>query len=156
MSEEQNQELTPEDIELLKKLGLINEEDKLDNTGFPEPPSKEGIVKFFRDILKLEDNESINRSGNLREEELGGLPLNVRTYNNLARYAEAEGMTEVADYLKKKSQITINTSLSRKAKLLELFVTQKKVSRTMGSPKRQVKQGLFGNKVITEEGVEET
>lgn len=155
MNEEtkENEEITPEEIRYLKEV-LGSE---LTDTGYPEPPSKDGLVKFFRDVLNLkkEENEQISRTGNLKEEEIGMLPLTARTYNNIATYAEQEGMEEVAQYLQSKSQITINTSLSRKAKFLELFVTQKKISRSMGAPKREIKKGMFGE-TVTEEGVDET
>jgi len=48
----------------------------------------------------------------------------------------------------------VGTSLSRKAALLNFAVTQKRVSRSLGSPSREVKTGMFGTtEKIT--GVEE-
>jgi hypothetical protein len=145
-------DITPEELALVQKMfgGETGE------TGFPEPPTKEGMVKFFRDILNLVDeHEKINRTGNLKEEELGMLPISARAYNDIATYADTEKLTAVASYLRGKSNIVMSTSLSRKAKFLELFVTQRKVSRTLGAPKREVHKKMFGGETIKEEGVED-
>lgn len=137
-------QLTDEDLAELQSMGLNM--GGL-NTGFPEAPSKESVVKFFRDVLNLKEEEydKISRTGNLAKEEIGRLPLHVRAYLNIANYASSEALDRVAMYMRSKSNIMLNTSLSLKAAFLTLFVTQKKVSRNLGMPSREVKTGLFSS-----------
>lgn len=115
--------------------------------GYPSPPSKESLLKFFKDLLGLGDKDfdSISRTGNLTVGELGYLGLPVRNYLSLARYSVSEGLGKVSDYFNVKSNIVVGSSLSRKAALLNFIVTQKRVSRSLGSPTREVKSGLFGS-----------
>ena len=153
VKEESDDDLTDDELQLLQRLmGTPAGEE----TGFPEAPKKDDVVKFFRDILNLKGNQydQISRTGNLKEEELGSLPLHTRAYLNIANYCDSEGIDTVASYLRDKSNIIINTSLSRKGEFLKLLVTQKKISKTFGSPKRQIKKSLFGSDTIIEEGGE--
>ncbi len=114
--------------------------------GFPEPPSKESLLKFFQKLISLgkADYDAISKTGNLSVGEIGFLSLPIRNYLSLASYVEFEGWDRVAEYLRLKSNIVSGTSLSKKAALLNFAVTQKRVSRSLGSPTREVKSGLFG------------
>lgn len=114
--------------------------------GFPEAPSKDGLMRFFRDILSLKDEEyqKISRVGNVSVNELGYLSLPVRNYLSLASYCDSEGLGVVASYLRGKSNIILGTSLSKKAAFLNFAVTQKRVSRNLGSSVVETKKTLFG------------
>lgn len=114
-------------------------------SGFPEPPARESLINFFKEIIGFgdEDFDKLSRTGNLSVGELGYLGLPVRNYLSLSRYAESEGLLKVSAYLNVKSNIMVGTSLSRKAALLNFAVTQKRVSKSLGSPSREVKTGLF-------------
>lgn len=124
--------------------------------GYPEPPSKESLMKFFDKIIGFvnKDYDKVSKTGNLSVGEIGYLSLPIRNYLSLASYVESEGLKTVASYLRGKSVIVGGTSLSKKAALLNFAVTQKRVSRSLGSPTREVKSGLFG-KTEKVSGVEE-
>lgn len=158
--------LTDEEVKKLKEeFGVSEEEIKSEidslksnsGTGWsPEPPAKDDLLRFLRDILGLKDKEAdkISRVGNLKDDELGRLPLTVRTYLNIARYAEAEHLTEVSEYLRGKANIWANTSLSRKGFFVRLPFTSTRISKDLGKPITTEKKGLFSSQTI-KEGVEE-
>jgi hypothetical protein len=120
------------------------------NYGYPTPPTKDSIFKFFRDILGLEDS---SKAGNLESNEMGQLKLTVRHYQDLANFAKYRNLDIVNAYLKGKSEIILSTSLSRKGFLPQLFVTQIKKEQKMRKAEAQVKQGFFSPKpkVVEEE-----
>lgn len=115
--------------------------------GYPDPPSKESLMKFFKDIIGFgkSDFDKISKTGNLSQGEIGFLSLPTRNYLSLARYVESEGWDKVAVYLRGKANIVSGTSLSKRGFLINMAVTQKRVSRSLGSPTREVKKGLFGS-----------
>lgn len=133
--------------EELKKLE--EELKKLDPYGSPEPEKKEGVFRFFREILHLPDT---TRIGNLSNVELGKTRLAVRHYLELGTYAEAEGLDKVADYLKAKAGIVTSTSMSRKGFWAKLFVTNIKKEQKV-VPKED-KKGWFSKKTPNEEAEE--
>lgn len=114
--------------------------------GYPEATPKESLLKLFKELLGFgkDDYDAISKTGNLSQGEIGFLSLPIRNYLSLANYVEVEGWGMVAEYLRLKSNIVSGTSLSKKAALLNFMVTQKRISRTLGSPTREVKSGLFG------------
>ena len=122
--------------EQLDTLGT-EEEDK----DYPKAPDKDNVFKFFRYILDLKDSSKV---GNLTDEELGRMKLSVRGYQDIANYAEAEKLHRVNTYMMKKGEIVLATSLSRKALLAQLFVTQIKKEQKIGKP--EIKRGLFSSK----------
>ncbi len=124
--------------------------------GYPEPPSKESLMKFFNKIIDYgkKDFDKVSKTGNLTVGEIGFLSLPIRNYLSLANYVESEGLSMVASYLRDKSVIVGGTSLSKKAALLNFAVTQKRVSRSLGSPTREVKSGFF-SKTEKVSGIEE-
>lgn len=126
-----------------------------DSGGYPEPPKRYNLLDFFKEVHNSEDNHhQISKTGFLKEEELGRAVTPVRTYFSVANYADSEDLSLVAGYLRGKGINIVNTSLSRKGFFLNLSVTQKKESRTMGAPVRRVKEGMFG-RTETTEGVDE-
>ena len=106
--------------------------------GYPKPPSKESIFKFFRHILDLEDSSKV---GNLDKAELGMPNIPVRAWQEIANYAEAENLDIVTAYLRSKGEVTLSTSMAKKGFLAQLFVTQIKKEQKLHKPKE--KKGLF-------------
>lgn len=110
--------------------------------GSPSKKEEDSLFKFFREILDKQDS---TRIGNLREKELGLVKMGVRDYQELACYAEAEGLDLVSSYLMDLSHIITSTSMSKKGFWSSLFVTRiKKEQKTKETEK---KGGLFSRKV---------
>ena len=109
--------------------------------GYPKPTSKESQFKFFKEIIDREDSSKV---ANLDTAELGNMKLSVRSNLDIANYLESEKLNDVADYFKKKAEITLATSDSKKGFLAQLFVTQIKKDQKMMTP--EVKRGFFGKK----------
>lgn len=109
--------------------------------GYPTPPSKENLFKFFNGIIDKVDSRKVS---NLKESELGVPKLTVRGYLEIADYMKSEGMIKVADYLRNKAEIINSTSSSRKGFLAQLFVTQ--IKRDHKIKGTEEKKGWFANK----------
>jgi len=107
--------------------------------GYPIAPTKDSIYKFFRDILGMQDSSKV---GNLSKEELGQLKLAVRNYIDIGKYAETEGLDDVADYLKNKAYTILDTSLSKEGFLSQLFVTQ--IKQEKKAKPEIIKKSWFG------------
>ena len=105
--------------------------------GSPKELSKDSLFKFFSTILSMEDT---TRIGNLTNPEVGITKLGVRDYQELAAYAEAEGLDVVKDYLMNKSKIITSTSMSRKGFWPQLFVTQIKKEQKLKEPTKEKKK----------------
>lgn len=146
---------TFENLTPLEQQEMLRLADQISDAGYPEQQRKDDIIRFFRDILKEEDYEKIIKVGNLEKEEIGWAKLPVRNLFNIANYAEKEGLTEVSTFLKQKAGVISGSSLSKKAEFIRLLVTQKRETRTLGTPKRVETRGMFGKKTIVEEGMEE-
>lgn len=90
---------------------------------FPTPLEKTGIYHFFNKVLELTDSSKI---GNLDSEELN----TVRNLQRAALYAEEMGLDLVKDYLQKRGETIIATSLSKNMALIKAIITTKKESKT--------------------------
>lgn len=119
---------------------------------YPTQKKHEDVLKILKEVINFTDDDyiQISKTGNLREHELGDMPLNVRVYLNIAGYAGAENLDLVSHYLRSKSNIINISSLSLKGMLLNLIVTDKRITRNMGSVVREKKTGLFGSTERTE------
>jgi|TARA_Y100000310_G_scaffold342241_1_gene444503 hypothetical protein len=115
--------------------------------GSPEPPLKDNVYKFFREILEKEDS---TRIGNLKTTELGQLPLGVRSYLEIGGFCDKVGLEKVAAYLKEKAMIVTSTSMSKDGFLAQLFVTQIKKEQKVDKPLEGKKPWFGGRK---QEGV---
>lgn len=124
------------------------------SVAFPDSPSKDSLLKVFRDILSFKDDDfdKISRAGNLKDFELGGIRLSVRDYLGIASFAESERLGSVAGFLRGRSNIIFNTSLSRAAKLLNVLVTQRRLSGVLEPKRFETKSGLFGSKTVESGG----
>ncbi len=110
--------------------------------GAPEAQKKEGIFKFFREILHIKDS---TRVGNLKDSELGTTKLGVRHYQEVALYAEAEKLDVVSKYLRAKANIITSTSMSRKGFFVQSIITNIKKEGKIKEP-REEKKAWFGSK----------
>lgn len=152
-------EFTAEELEQIRnnpeiRSLFVNEQD--DPYGYPDPPNRDSLLKLFRDILSLKtEHDQISKIGFLKDGEIGYLGLPVRNYLALGYFCDSEGWDDVATYLRGKSNIMVTTSLSRKAKFLELAVTQKRVSQNIVPRTTEVKKGLFGSTEVVSGGNEE-
>jgi len=117
-----------------------------DGYGYPEAPVKDSVFRFFRELLARKDSSKV---ANLTREELGKLRLTVRAYQDIANYADAEGLDQVATYLKSKGEIMLSTSLGYKGFLPQLFVTQIKKDQKI-EPKVE-KKGWFSKDNTSEQ-----
>ena len=117
MENEELAQLTDE--ELAEKMG-VNLED-VGSYGSPEPEKKDGIFKFFRDVLKFPESW---RVGNLKDQEIGQSKLSIRSYLELSQYAEKEGLNDIASYFTDRANIVAATTMGRKGFFLQTAVTQ--------------------------------
>lgn len=122
-------------------------EESSSDYGSPTQEKKDTILKFFREILYLKDNTKV---GNLSQTEIGTTRVPLRSYQQIALYAEAEGLDKVATYLRGKGDIIPATSMSLKGFLAQLFVTQIKKEQKLKEPEKQ-KKGWFFKKKEEEE-----
>jgi hypothetical protein len=153
--ENNSDNLTEEELRMIQSdpqlQAMINADSGM---SAPSAPDRESTLKLLNEV-RNESREQINkisRTGNLEQSELGTLPIDVRHYLNIANYAESEwGPGNLAtEYLNRKAEIILSTSLSKKGFFLNLAVTQRKINKTMGSPVREEKTGLFSQTVRVE------
>lgn len=108
---------------------------------FPQFNPKDNIFKFFKHILGLKDKVSV---GNFENEELGKMRLSVRSNLELATYAYAEHLPEVAKYFNAKAQILAASSMGRKGFFLQTSVTQIRKDQKIQTAQSQPKKSFWG------------
>lgn len=124
-----------------------------DKYGYPDPPVKDSIFRFFRQIILMKDSR---KTGNVTKQELGNLRLTIRSYANIANFCKLQGLGVIEEWSRRKAEVTLATSLSKDGFLPKLFVTQIKAEKKV-SGDRVFKKSLFGGtKEITpkEEGAD--
>lgn len=127
-----------EDLEI-EQLEQLAESLGSSDYGSPKQKNKDSTLKFFRELILSKDSRKF---ANLQKDEIGRVALSVRSYLDIARYAEAEGLEEVSDYLKASAEDILATSLSFKGFLAKLFVTEiKKEQKVKEEPKKKI--GIF-------------
>jgi hypothetical protein len=147
-----NQDLDVTEAEIKQ---LEEELSKIEGSGIsgmssPTPEKKDSTLVLFRELIKA-DNSS--KFGNLDMTELGKPSVAVRDQLDIANYLDAEGLTTIGNYFRKKAEITFATSLSKKGKLIDNIVTQiKKEQKSSASP--EVKKGMFAKWGQHKEGSE--
>jgi len=108
-------------------------------------------------IFRLHDSwETIKRhirAGNLIDwnTELDIIFLELTTDQEIALYAEAEGLDKVGRYLRNKGDIIPATSMSRKGFFIEAIITQIKKEKKIGEPKDKKGGWWFAKKKTGEE-----
>jgi len=148
---------TPEELEELRSNPELRALFDADSGDYPDTSNRDSLLKLFRDVLSFKDKvdyEKINKTGNLKDFEIGSLPIGTRGYLSIAKYAASEGLVGVAGYLRSQANIISFTSLSRAAALLKLVVTQRKFSGVISPKTTQVKKGFFGERTIESGGEE--
>ena len=134
-----------DDMEADEELQKLNEEiAKLSSAEggvlSPEPPIKDSILKFFREIINSKDSTKVS---NLDKFEL---PY-VRGLKHIANYADIRGLDKVRDYLNYDAEIYLSTAMSKLGFMAQLFVTQiKKEQKTQITPQVKKAWGGFGKK----------
>jgi hypothetical protein len=100
----------------------------------PSEVEKDSLYSLFWKVINKTDSSKI---GNLDKQELGMLDMSVRDLQRIAKICQIVGYKKVESWLKDQAEIILATSVSKKALLLELFVTAKKYSskeKRMGVP----------------------
>ncbi len=140
MTEQQNniQKLEALDKELDEMIGKGDID--LSAYGSPDPEKKDNMYKFFRELLHLDKPWKV---GNLKEEEVGKSRMSVKSYLELAAYAEAEGLSEVSKFFTGNADIIASVSMGRKGFMAQNFVTTIKKEKKMTDTEPK-KKGLFG------------
>lgn len=132
-----NEELSTEELEQLQHL-----------IGTATIPEEKANVHAF--LTKVVTETDTSKVANLIDEELGSPKFPVRALQEMALFCyEIADMEYFGDYFKKEAEITLATSLSRDAKLIELAVTS---NRQIGEiPRKKMKQnkGWFKKKGAT-------
>jgi len=126
----------------LESVGLETEESS--DYGSPSSPKKDSTLKFFRELIHQDES---TKFGNLKDKELGLVTLTPRDLFEIAQYADAERLDELAQYFRDRAEMIFATSLSKDGFLAQLFVTQIKKEKKEGS-RKETKKGLFGNKEV--------
>lgn len=110
-----------------------------------------GVHSFLTSVVRTDDTTKL---GNLKEEEIGTPRISLRGLKELKLFSkEIAEENEWADYFDKLAEIQTSTSLSEKALLSRLAVTQKKELADM-SPTPTTKKknsGWFKSKKNTQE-----
>lgn len=110
-----------------------------------------GVHSFLTSVVRTDDTTKL---GNLKEEEIGTPRISLRGLKELKLFSkEIAEEDEWADYFGKLAEIQTSTSLSEKALLSRLAVTQKKELADM-SPTPTTKKknsGWFKSKKNTQE-----
>jgi len=100
-----------------------------------------GVHSFLTSVVRTDDTTKL---GNLKEEEIGTPRISLRGLKELQLFSkEIAEENEWADYFGKLAEIQTSTSLSEKALLSRLAVTQKKELADM-SPQQTAKKKNSG------------
>lgn len=146
--------MTDDEREVEEYIKELGEKYASQQGNFPEPPNKDTLLVFMRDVVKEAEPIKLSKTANFREEEVGKPKAPVLTYLNIAAYAESEGYDIVANYLRNKVGLISSISLGRKAKLIETLFTVRRETKNLGTPKITTKKGLFSGETTTKEGME--
>lgn len=126
-------------IQQAEDLGLLD----AGGYGSPEPEKKDGIFRFFRDVLKFPESWKV---GNLKDVEIGQSKLSIRSLLELGQYAEKEGLNEVADYFVERANIVGSTTMGRKGFFLQTSITNIKKEQKIREPMPEKKRWIGGKK----------
>jgi len=104
----------------------------------PSPKNKDSTLMLFRELILSPDSRKF---GNLNNEDL----KYVRHLLHVANFFESQKLQAYADYLNRKAENILSTSMSHKGWFGNLIVTQiKKETKVSGTPIQ--KQGWFSKK----------
>lgn len=100
----------------------------------PTEQERDSLYSLFWKIIEKKDSSKV---GNLEKHELGLLDMSVRDCQAIALLCDSVNYTETAKWLRRKAEITLATSSSKRGWLPELFVSAKRFSskeKRMGVP----------------------
>jgi len=122
-----------------------DEYDEEEYANVPDQKKKDDLFSLFHKVWRAPDSSKV---GNLSSQELGMLPMSVRDNQYLALLGETFGHKDLAKFFKRRSEIILSTSASKKGWFTELFVSQKKFtskssSQTMNLPEKKSKWNLY-------------
>lgn len=107
---------------------------------------KKNTHTFLHNVATAKDTTKL---GYLNEEEIGDPSHPIRTYKNLALIADKiMDNSYFKDFFEGQSEIVTSTSLSRKGKLIELAISQRRQLEDITKPQTSSrdKKGLFSRK----------
>lgn len=117
-----------EDLEIDQEFNAEDQKDLQDEIYGDQAPAykeKDDLWSLFWKVISRTDSSKV---ANLNKQELGMLNISVRDCIKIARIGETLGHPGFAKFFMQQSEITLSTSCSRDAHLLNLFVSQKKFS----------------------------
>lgn len=117
---------------------------------YPETPQKDTQLQFMRDVVEEEDSLKQAKTGNLEPDEAGKTNISVLDYHKIARYADSEGLDNVAEFLRDQALLVPAVSLGRKAKIIDALFTVRRETRNLGTLRTTEKKGLFGTTTVRE------
>ncbi len=130
-----SEEIMDEEIRKLEEeLKKLESKDTSIDTS-PSPERKDSTLVLFRELIKSPDSRKFS---NLGKEEIRYLNSQL----NIAHYLDAEGLDEVGNYLRSKTENTLALSMSKKGWFGNLIVTQIKKEQKVNQP-QEPKKGLF-------------
>lgn len=119
-----------EDIEMPGVPGEfpeLNEGLDEESYNFPNPIEQGSLYDLFKRVLMMPTSSKV---GNLDRIELGTLPYSVRDCQKIAELARMLGHPKFGEYFERLAEIILKTSSSKKGWFTELFVSQKKFSKS--------------------------
>ena len=146
--------MVDENTDVNEYLNTLAEEIAAQRGTFPEPPDKDNLLKFVRDIVNQPDAVKLSRTANFTKEEVGDPRIPSLTYLHIADYADIEGHQLVAEFMRSKVGSLATLSLGRKAKLLDSTFTVRRETKNFGTPKTTTKKTLWGETTEKQGGEE--
>jgi len=111
----------------------------IEQTEFPKKQESNQLVALFNKVLRTKDT---TKGANLQENEIEA----VRIFKSTAMYASTQHLDEVSVFINQLSENVLGTSLSRKAKFLELAVSTRKHISTESRSGEGGKRNWLGKK----------
>lgn len=148
MTRPKSEDTNDKELENLQKelaeLEQLNLTENSNDPYLPDKPEKDSFYRFARDMLDKKDSTKI---ANVQKNELGTPKITLRAYQDLALYAQAEGLDKVSEYLYNKGEVISKTSMGKEGFWAKLLVTQiKKETKTSESPKKAKRWFSWGRK----------
>ena len=111
----------------------------IEQTEFPKKQESNQLVALFNKVFRTKDT---TKGANLQENEIEA----VRILKATSMYAGTQKLEEVSEFINQLSENVLGTSLSRKAKFLELAVSTRKHISTESRSGEGGKRSWLGKK----------
>lgn len=110
----------------------------------------DSLFSLFRDVWRTKDSSKV---ANLTDKELGDLNISVRHCQDIALFAKLLGHKGINRYFRRRGEVILATSMSRRMRFAELFVTTKKLAQKGvvggGDKSSNQKWKIFGKEKAT-------